>query len=155
MSVHERLSRLGITIPDPVTPVTPLYIPVVRHQSLVFISGQLPMEGGKVLYKGRVGIDLPLEGGQAAARLCILNVLACVKAACDQDLERVERCLKIEGFVCAASDFEDHPKVINPASELVMELFQDRGRHTRTALGVASLPLGSAVEISAFFALKS
>ncbi len=128
------------------------YMPFLHQGGQLFISGQLPMQGGRMAHAGKVGADLSLEQGQQAARLCLLNVLAQAKAAL-RDLDRIVQCLRINGFVNAAPDFIDHPKVINGASNLMVEVLGDKGRHTRIAVGCASLPLGAAVEIDAIFAV--
>lgn len=145
--VEERLKAIGIELPQPVAPVAN-YVPFVRSGNLVTISGQISIaaDGG---VKGTVGVDVDLETAQAAARLCGINLLAQMKAACDGDLDRVVRVVKLGGFVQAGPDFIDIPKVINGCSDLMVEALGDAGRHARSAVGVYKLPLGFAVEVDA------
>jgi enamine deaminase RidA (YjgF/YER057c/UK114 family) len=150
-AVEARLKALDLTLPEVAAPVAN-YVPFLHQGGRLFISGQLPMQGGHMALAGKVGADLSLEQGQQAARLCLLNVLAQAKAAL-RDLDRIVQCLRLNGFVNAAPDFVDHPKVINGASDLMVEVLGDKGRHTRIAIGCASLPLGAAVEIDAIFAV--
>jgi enamine deaminase RidA (YjgF/YER057c/UK114 family) len=146
-TIEERLSALGIALPQPVAPVAN-YVPFVRCDSLVHISGQVSIdaEGG---IKGVVGEDLDLERGIAAARLCGINLIAQMKAACDGDLERVKRVVKLGGFVQAGPGFFDIPKMVNGCSDLMVEAFGEAGRHARSAVGVYRLPLNFAVEVDA------
>jgi enamine deaminase RidA (YjgF/YER057c/UK114 family) len=125
-------------------------VPYVVTGTLVFVSGQLPMEEGRIKYKGRLGDDLSLEDGQQAARLCGLNLIAQVRAACG-DLDHVRRVVRLGGFVASSPAFTDHPKVVNGASDLMVEVFAEAGRHSRAAVGVAALPLDAAVEIDGIF----
>lgn len=149
--IEKRLAELGFKLPEPSTAVAN-YIPFVVNDNIVIISGQLPMQEGAVLYKGKVGIDLTVEQGQDAARLCGLNILTQLKAACQGDLGRVQKCLRIGGFVNCGPDFTNQPKVINGVSDLIVEIFgTDIGRHARAAVGVNALPLGAAVEVEAMF----
>ena len=145
--VEERLKAMGIELPQPVAPVAN-YVPFVRSGNQVTISGQISIaaDGG---IKGPVGVDVDLETAQAAARLCGVNLLAQMKAACDGDLDRVVRVVKLGGFVQAGPDFIDIPKVINGCSDLMVEALGDAGRHARSAVGVYKLPLGFAVEVDA------
>lgn len=151
-AIEDRLRELGLDLP-PAPPPAANYVPWVISGDWVLISGQLPMQGGGVAVRGQLGHNLTIEDGQAAARLCALNVLAQAKAACDGDLDRLGRCLKLGGFVSCTPEFTDHPKVINGASDLVAEVMGDAGRHARFAVGCASLPLNAAVEVEAIFAL--
>jgi enamine deaminase RidA (YjgF/YER057c/UK114 family) len=146
-TVEQRLAALGITLPQPVAPVAN-YVPFVRSGSLVHISGQISIdaEGG---IKGVVGQDVDLERGVTAARLCGINLIAQMKAACEGDLLRVRRVVKLGGFVQAGPDFYDIPKVVNGCSDLMVEAFGDAGRHARSAVGVYRLPLNFAVEVDA------
>jgi len=146
-TVVQRLTSLGITLPQPVAPVAN-YVPFARAGSLVHISGQVSVdaEGG---VRGVVGEDLDLEAGQRAARLCGINLLAQMNLACDGDLERVVRVVKLGGFVQAGPDFFDIPKVVNGCSDIMVEAFGDAGRHARSAVGVYRLPLNFAVEVDA------
>lgn len=142
--VEARLKELGLTLPSPPRPVA-AYVPSIRTGNLVFVSGQLPLKDG-VLVKGRVGQDLSVEEGYEAARLCVLNALAQVKAELGS-LDRVERVVKLVGWVSSAPDFDQQPKVINGASELLEAIFGEKGRHARSAVSAHILPLGAAVEI--------
>lgn len=146
-SPEARLKALGLTLPTPTSPVAN-YVPFVRSGPLIHISGQvsLDLSGG---IRGVVGEDLDLAAGQAAALLCALNLLAQMKTACDGDLTRVSRIVKLGGFVQAGPSFFDIPKVINGASDLMVEVFGDLGRHARSSVGVYRLPLNFAVEIDA------
>ncbi len=145
--IEARLSALGIVLPEPVAPVAN-YVPFVRAGDLVHISGQVSIgpDGG---YKGVVGVDLDLEAAQAAARLCGINLIAQIKRACEGDLSRVVRIVKLGGFVQAGPDFFDIPKVVNGCSDLMVAVFGDTGRHARSAVGVYRLPLNFAVEVDA------
>ena len=147
------LAKLGITLPPPGAPAGS-YVPFVTVGNLVFLSGQVAREAGQMKYTGKVGRDLTVEQGQDAARLCANNLLAQLKVACLGDLDRVERCVRLSGFVNCAPDFLEHPKVINGASDFMMKVFGERGQHARTAIGVSSLPLDSAVEVEAVFQLR-
>ena len=146
-TVEERLAALGIALPQPVAPVAN-YVPYVRSGSLVHISGQVSIDetGG---IKGVVGVDVDLPTAQAAARLCGINLLAQMNAALGGDLTRVRRVVKLGGFVQAGPDFFDIPKVVNGASDLMVEAFGEAGRHARSAVGVYRLPLNFAVEVDA------
>ncbi|WP_334161333.1 RidA family protein [Phenylobacterium sp.] len=145
--VEDRLAALGITLPRPNPPVAN-YVPFVRAGDLVHISGQVSVdaEGG---IKGIVGEDVDADRARAAARLCGVNLLAQMKAACDGDLDRVVRVVKLGGFVQAGPGFYDIPQVVNGCSDLMVEAFGDAGRHARSAVGVYRLPLGFAVEVDA------
>jgi len=149
-TIDTRLAALGLTLPDAAAPVAN-YVPVVLHGGLAIVSGQLPRGDGG-LVTGKVGEDLDLAAGQAAARLCALAVLAQLRAALG-DLDRVMGCLQLSGFVNAGPGFTDHPQVINGASDLMVEVFGEAGRHARAAVGAGSLPLGAAVEVAATFAV--
>lgn len=152
-SIEKRLAELGIALPPPGTPGGN-YVPFVVVGELAYMAGQVAREAGKMKYTGKVGRDLPVEQGQAAAKLCALNLLAQLKVACDGDLDRVERCVRLTGYVNSPPDFTEHPKVINGASDFIVEVMGERGRHARTAIGVAALPLDSAVEVEAIFQLR-
>lgn len=154
MSIASRLADLGITLPDAAAPAGN-YVPWVRHGDLVVVSGQLPLRDGKIVTSGQLGRDVTLEDGAAAARLCAINLLAQVKAACDGDLERVARVIRLGGFVAGTAEFTDQPKVVNGASDLMVAVFGDAGRHARAAVGCPSLPLNACVEVEGMFALKS
>lgn len=148
--IDARLKQLGITLPAAAAPVAN-YVPFVKTGHLVFVAGQIPLLNGAVHYHGVVGLDVAVEEAVNAARLCALNLLAQAKAACDGDLDRVVRVVKLTGFVAANAHFTDHPKVINGASDLMVEVFGDAGRHARVAVGAPSLPRGAPVEVDAIF----
>jgi enamine deaminase RidA (YjgF/YER057c/UK114 family) len=152
-TIASRLEELEITLPTPAKPVAN-YVAYTVSGNLVFISGQVPYGPDGLEYQGKVGADLTTEDGVAAARLCAINILAQLRAALDGDLERVVRCLKLGGFVNAVPDFADHPAVVNGASNLMVEVLGDRGRHARFAVGAASLPLNVAVEVDAIFEVR-
>lgn len=148
MSMPEaRLSALAITLPAPAPPVAN-YVPFVRNGDLVYISGQVSVDAGGGI-KGIVGEAVDLAAGQAAARLCAINLIAQMKAACEGDLSRVRQIVKLGGFVQVGPDFFDIPKVIDGASDLMVAVFGDAGRHARSAVGVYRLPLDFAVEVDA------
>jgi enamine deaminase RidA (YjgF/YER057c/UK114 family) len=152
-TIAARLAELGIELPKPPAPAG-AYVPYTISGKIVFISGQLPMRNGALSHTGKVGSDLSTEDGYECARICALNILAQVTAASDGDLDRVARCLKLGGFVNCGPDFNDHPKVINGASDLIFQVFGDNGKHARFAVGAPSLPLGAAVEVEAVFELN-
>jgi enamine deaminase RidA (YjgF/YER057c/UK114 family) len=149
--IDARLAELGIVLPTPPAPVAS-YVPFTEAGGIVHISGQVSVDASGGV-KGKLGAPLTLEQGQAAARLCGLNLLAQLRAACKGDLDRVIRVLKLGGFVNVAPDFDDIPKVINGCSDLMVDVFGESGRHARAAVGVASLPLGFAVEVDGVFAI--
>ncbi len=148
MSIEDRLSELGIALPEPATPVAN-YVPFVQIGNLISISGQIPMKSGKPAFLGTVGDTVSLEDACTAAHLCAINLIAQMKAACGGDLSRVKRIVKLGGFVNGINGFGDQPKVINAASDLMVDVFGDKGRHSRSAVGVNGLPLGVPVEIDA------
>jgi enamine deaminase RidA (YjgF/YER057c/UK114 family) len=152
MSTARRLSALGITLPEPAAPVA-AYVPAVERDGLLHISGQISFAEDGTLIKGRVGEDFGLDEGIAAARRCGIMLLAQMKAALGS-LDRVERVVKLGVFVNSDPDFTDQPKVANGASELMQEVFGEAGRHARSAVGVAVLPLGVAVEVDAIVAVR-
>ena len=149
-TIDRRLSELGIVLPQPPAPVAS-YIPYVTTGHLVFISGQIPLENGQVRYAGTLGKDMSLDEGKAAARMCGINLIAQLKAACGGDLDRVRRCIRLGVFVNAIAGFGQHPEVANGASDLMLEVFGDHGRHARAAVGAGSLPRNVAVEVEAVF----
>lgn len=152
--VEARIMENNLELPQPAAPAA-TYVPYRIHNNVVYISGQLPMWNGELKYVGKLGKEYEVADGQAAARLCGLNILAQLKHACDGDWDRVEACLRLGGFVNCTDNFTDQPKVINGASELMIAVFGERGLHARAAVGVNTLPLGVAVEIDAMFSLKS
>ncbi|MBP6878852.1 RidA family protein [Phenylobacterium sp. 58.2.17] len=145
--VEERLSALGLTLPQPNPPVAN-YVPFVRVGDLVHISGQVSVDAGGGI-RGTVGEEVDMETAKAAARLCGVNLIAQMKAACDGDLDRVVRVVKLGGFVQAGANFLEIPQVVNGASDLMVEAFGDAGKHARSAVGVYRLPLGFSVEVDA------
>lgn len=148
--IVEKLKSMGIDLPDPVAPVAN-YVPYVLTGNILTISGQLPLMPDGAMVKGCLGNRMSAEDGANAAKLCAVQILAQANKALGGDLEKIKRCVKLGGFVCATPDFTDHPKVINGASNLMVEALGDAGRHARFAVGVASLPFGVAVEIDAVF----
>lgn len=148
-NAEKRLADLGLTLPEAAAPVAN-YVPYVRSGQQIFVSGQISL-GPDGLVKGRLGETMNVEQGQAAARLCALNLIAQLKAALDGDLSRLARVVKLGGFVCATPEFEAIPKVINGASDLMVEVFGEAGRHARSAVSCPALPLGAAVEVDAVF----
>lgn len=144
MSATERLAEQGITLPQVVAPVA-AYVPAVRTGNLVYTAGQLPFVDGKLPVTGKVGADVAPDAGKALARVCALNALAAIDSLVD--LNSVTRVVKVVGFVASAPGFRGQPGVINGASELLAEVFGDNGKHARSAVGVAELPLGAPVEV--------
>jgi len=151
--IEQRLNELGIVIPTPPIPVAS-YLPYVVTGNLVVVAGQVTLEGGKVKYVGRLGDDVTIEEGEAATRLCALNVLSQLKAACGGDLDRVKQVVRLNAFFNSTPDFLDHPRVMNAASDLMAEIFGPAGKHTRVGVGVSSLPLGVPVELDGIFEIS-
>ncbi|MBA5777998.1 RidA family protein [Stappia sp. F7233] len=147
--IEQRLAALGVTLPQAAAPAAN-YVPFVRTGSQLFISGQIPMGPNGIEHKGKLGADYGVEQGQVAARLCAINLLAQAKAALG-DLDKVVRLVKLVGFVNCTPDFGDQPKVVNGASDFMVEALGEKGRHARSAVGVAALPFGVAVEVEAIF----
>ena len=145
MKTEERLRQLGLELPEPARPVAN-YVPAVRAGKLVFVSGQLCLVKGEVTYRGKVGAELTVEQGYEAARLATLNALAVLRAELG-DLDRVRRVVRVFGAVNSAPGFNRQPQVVNGASDLLVEVFGEAGRHARTAVGVSELPMDSAVEV--------
>jgi len=144
--IEQKIESLGIKLPTPPTPAGS-YVPAVRTGNLLYISGQIPMEDGKVVFTGKVS-DENLETAQKSARMCAINLLAQIKKEVG-DLDKVSKIVRISGFVNSVPGFSQHPKVINSASDLFFEIFGEKGKHSRIAVGVASLPLDSMTEIDA------
>jgi enamine deaminase RidA (YjgF/YER057c/UK114 family) len=148
--VDKKLADLGILLPTPASPVAN-YVPFVRTGSLLFVSGQICFDvQGKLVAKGKVGGNVTIEDGQKAARACAINLLAQVKAALG-DLDRMARVVRLGGFINSEPTFLEGPKVMNGASDLMVEVFGDRGRHARTTVGVAALPADAAIEVEGVF----
>ncbi|AUC52880.1 MAG: RidA family protein [Sagittula sp.] len=150
--IEERLKTLGLTLPDAPAPAAN-YVPYVLSGNTLYVSGQISMMDGELI-KGKVGADLDVEQGAAAAMACALSLLAQVKAACGGDLGRLKRVVKLVGFVNSLGNFTDQPKVINGASDLMVAVLGDKGRHARSAVSAAALPLGVAVEIEGIFEVE-
>lgn len=150
MSVIEtRLAELGVTLPDAPAPAAN-YVPFVQTGHLVHVSGQISANADGMI-KGKLGADMDIDAGAAAARACAISLLAQLKAACGGDIDRLVRVVKLVGFVNSTPDFGDQPKVINGASDFMVAALGDEGRHTRSAVSAASLPFGVAVEIEGIF----
>ena len=151
--IESRLSELGIELPPAPAPLAN-YVAYVVEGNVAYIAGQIPMNAGTLMHPGKVPNQVTVEQAQAAARQCGINILAALKGACNGDLDRVRRCVRLQGFVASADDFTAQPSVVNAASDLMVEVFGDAGKHTRLALGSNILPLDSCVEISAMFVLN-
>jgi enamine deaminase RidA (YjgF/YER057c/UK114 family) len=148
--IEARLKELGIVLPTPPAPAAN-YVPYAIGGNLVFIAGQIPFVDGEVRHKGRLGAEISVEQGRETARICALNVLAQAKAACGGDLDRVKRCLKVVGFVACVDGFDRQPEVMNGASDLLVEVLGEAGRHARSAVGTNALPRNVPVEVEAIF----
>src|SRR5215470_14773901 len=148
--VEMKLAELGISLPTAMPPIAN-YVPYVVTGNLVVVSGQLPAIDGKVAVTGKVSWGVSAEQGKEAARLCFINVLVHLKAACGGNLDRVRRVVRLGGFVAAPSDFNQHAQVMNGASDLAVAVFGDAGRHARTTIGVPALPADAAVEVEGMF----
>jgi enamine deaminase RidA (YjgF/YER057c/UK114 family) len=151
--IDKRLAELGIELPKPAQPVA-TYVPWVKTGNLVYISGQGAMKDGKLQFTGRVGDTVSLEDAIASARLTGINIITHLRDACGGDLDRVKRIVKLLGLVNCTPAFGDHPKVINGASDLMVEVFGDKGRHARSAVGAPSLPFGLSVEVEAIVEIE-
>ena len=151
--IEVKLAEMGIELAEPPKPLAS-YVGFVRHGDLVFVSGQLPLKDGKLTQAGLLGQDVSIEDAAAAARQCAINILSQVKLACDGDLDRIVRCVRLGGFVASTPDFTDHPKVINGASDFMGEALGEKGAHARAAVGVAALPINACVEVEAVFAIR-
>jgi enamine deaminase RidA (YjgF/YER057c/UK114 family) len=151
--IDKRLAELGIVLPTPAQPVA-TYVPWVKTGNLVYISGQGAMKDGKLQYTGKVGDTLSIEDAVASARLTGINIITHLRDACGGDLDRVKRVVKLLGLVNCTPTFGEHPKVINGASDLMVEVFGDKGRHARSAVGAPSLPFGLSVEVEAIVEIE-
>ncbi|MES2906254.1 MAG: RidA family protein [Pseudomonadota bacterium] len=149
-AINDRLKQMGIQLPSPAAPAAN-YVPYTQSGNILIISGQLPMVDGKLAYTGKLGQNVTLETGVEAAKACAINILAQANAALGGDLGRVTRCLRLGGFVASTPDFTQHPQVINGASNFMVEVLGDAGKHARAAVGVAALPFDAAVEVDAMF----
>lgn len=148
--IEARLTELGVELPTATAPLAN-YVPFAVAGSLVFIAGQISMWNGERRHVGKLGAGIAIEDGRDAARLCALNILTHLRSACGGDLDRVRRCVQLRGFVNCTPEFTDMPQIVNGASDLMVEIFGDAGRHARAAVGVNSLPGGVAVEVEAVF----
>lgn len=153
-SIVERLTAEGITLPDAPKPLA-AYVGYVKYGELVYVSGQLPLQDGKLQQTGLLGDGVTIEQAVSAAQLCAVNILAQVNAACEGDIEKIVQCVRLGGFVASTSTFFDQPKVINGASEFMVRILGERGAHARAAVGVSALPLNASVEIEATFAIRN
>ena len=153
MTIEDKLAELGLTLPQPAAPVA-AYVPVVISGGMAYVSGQVSMKDGQLI-KGRLGENMTPEDGIAAAQACGLMIVAQLKAALGGDLSRIVKIVKLGAFVSSTADFVDQPRIANGASELMVALFGEAGRHARSAVGVPVLPLGVAVEIDAIVAVRT
>ena len=151
--IDARLKELGIALAEPPAPRAN-YVGYMVTGNLIFTAGQVPLKDGKLEFIGKLGRDMTAEQGYEAAKLCAINVLANVKAALGGDLERIVRCVKLTGFVNSTPDFPDHPKVINGASDLIVAVLGDKGKHARSAVGMGNLPFGVATEVEGIFEFR-
>ncbi|WP_374467761.1 RidA family protein [Ferrovibrio sp.] len=151
--IEARLKQLGIELPESGPAPVANYTPTLTHGNTLYVAGQIPFRGKELAFKGRVGSDLTLEDGRAAARIVGINMLALLKRHLNGDLDKIKAVVRIDGFVSSANDFFQQPQVMNGISDLMVEVFGEAGRHTRTAVGVNVLPLNAPCEINAEFAL--
>jgi len=145
MEIEKKMRGLGLELPEVPKPVAS-YVPAVRSGNYVYTSGQVPFVKGELMHRGKLGGDLTIEQGYECARVTALNCLAAVKSVID-DLDRVKRIVRVTGFINSAPGFTDQPKVLNGASDLLVEIFGERGKHSRLAIGTSELPLGAPLEI--------
>lgn len=153
MSIEERLKELGITLPPAPQPLG-AYVPCVRSGNLLFLSGILPLRDGKIQITGRVGESVTIEEARQEARQVVINALSILKATIG-NLDLVKRCIKLSGYIASSADFVEQPTILNAASELLYEVFGEKGRHARVAIGVSTLPLNSPIEIDFIFEVSS
>jgi enamine deaminase RidA (YjgF/YER057c/UK114 family) len=152
--IEDKLKQLNIKLDEASKPAGS-YVPYVISNNLVFISGQLPFIDGAITIKGKVDKDVSIDDGIKMAEVCAKALLSQLKAACNGDLDKVIKVVKLGGFVASSPDFTDHPKIINGASDLIVKIFEEKGKHSRFAVGVASLPLNAPVEIEGIFEIKN
>ena len=151
--IEQLIKKIGIVIPIPPSPVGN-YAAYTKSNNLIYISGQLPLNSQGKLIIGKIGLDLTIEQGKEAAKLCILNCIGQLKNAV-LDLDKIKKCIKINGYINCTKDFKEHPTLLNAASDIVVKIFGNKGIHARAVIGVESLPLGAAVEIEAIFEIKN
>ena len=151
--IEENINKLGLVIHDAPAPIG-AYVAFKIVNKFLYISGQVSVDSNGKFIKGKVGKDIDLKKGQEAAKLCAINIISQAKKACNGNLEKISNCLKITGYVNSSDEFIDQPKVLNGASELINAVFGEKGKHTRAAISVNSLPLGVSVEIDAIFELN-
>ena len=151
--IEENINKLGLLIHDAPAPIG-AYVAFKIVNKFLYISGQVSVDSNGKFIKGKVGKDIDLKEGQEAAKLCAINIIAQAKKACNGNLEKISSCIKITGYVNSSDEFIDQPKVLNGASELISAVFGEKGKHTRAAISVNSLPLGVSVEIDAIFELN-
>ena len=149
----ENIKNLGLNIPD-LPKALANYVPYKIIGKTIYISGQAPVQNGELIYKGKVGSDISIEEGIEAAKLCVINIIAALKTGLEGDWDKLDNFVKLTGFVNCQDNFTDQPKIINGASDMLVEIFGDQGRHARVAVGSNALPLGIAVEIDAIVQLK-
>ncbi len=149
----ENIKNLGLNIPD-LPKALANYVPYKLIGKTIYISGQAPVQNGELIYKGKVGSDISIEEGIEAAKLCVINIIAALKTGLEGDWDKLDSFIKLTGFVNCQDNFTDQPKIINGASDMLVEIFGDQGRHARVAVGSNALPLGIAVEIDAIVQLK-
>jgi enamine deaminase RidA (YjgF/YER057c/UK114 family) len=152
--IEDKLKQLNIILDEASKPAGS-YVPYVISNNLVFISGQLPFIDGTITIKGKIDKDVSIDDGIKMAEVCAKALLSQLKAACNGDLDKVIKVVKLGGFVASSPDFTDHPKIINGASDLIVKIFEEKGKHSRFAVGVASLPLNAPVEIEGIFEIKN
>ena len=150
---EENIKNLGLNIPD-LPKALANYVPYKVIGKTIYISGQAPVQNGELIYKGKVGSDISIEDGIEAAKLCVINIIAAVKTGLEGDWNKLDCFVKLTGFVNCQDNFTDQPKIINGASDMLVEIFGDQGRHARVAVGANALPLGIAVEIDAIVQVK-
>ena len=149
----ENIKNLGLNIPD-LPKALANYVPYKLIGKTIYISGQAPVQNGELIYKGKVGSDISIEEGIEAAKLCVINIIAALKTGLEGDRDKLDSFVKLTGFVNCQDNFTDQPKIINGASDMLVKIFGDQGRHARVAVGSNALPLGIAVEIDAIAQLK-
>ncbi len=152
-TILEKIKSLNISLPKPATPVAN-YVGYVKVGNMVFISGQLPIKDGKLEFIGKVGREISIEDATKAAQLCTINILSQLNDACENNLDKVKKCVKLGIFVNGIEEFADHPKVANGASDLIADIFGDKGKHARAAVGSGSLPFNVSVEVDAIFEIE-